>query len=93
MEKVGGRGNGLFCLAIYNGKRMEVKKKWREGRMECWKNGKDKPFGPELTAEGFMSCHSPSPGCFVRRRGELNWWAMRDSNARPLVPETNALST
>jgi hypothetical protein len=23
----------------------------------------------------------------------LLWWAMRDSNARPLVPETNALST
>ena len=22
-----------------------------------------------------------------------SWWAMRDSNARPLVPETNALST
>ena len=21
------------------------------------------------------------------------WWAMRDSNPRPLVPETNALST
>ena len=21
------------------------------------------------------------------------WWAMRDSNARPLVPETNALSS
>jgi hypothetical protein len=23
----------------------------------------------------------------------IKWWAMRDSNARPLVPETNALST
>ena len=25
--------------------------------------------------------------------GGVYWWAMRDSNARPLVPETNALST
>ncbi len=27
------------------------------------------------------------PNCLI-----LLWWAMRDSNARPLVPETNALS-
>ena len=43
---------------------------------------------------------SPADGCSgaPKNKGELGindyfyWWAMRDSNPRPLVPETNALS-
>jgi hypothetical protein len=43
---------------------------------------------------GHLKKSNKKKGLSEKPKALLNsWWAMRDSNARPLVPETNALST
>jgi curved DNA-binding protein CbpA len=51
-------------------------------KAESWKEG----WKSGLRGSSSVMGKGGNPKQFI-------WWAMRDSNARPLVPETNALST